>query len=173
MKAEMFQVGDIIDQFAGSQTGIMFDIIDEMGMLFFVVDESQVQQYKLGGHYDFWCTSYNDTVAFFAVKLRDNPWHSAPYSPHLSPNDTFNTYPEGKGMALTVVLVSNKNGEVKGIDFMVLGNTFSNNIMMICNNIQENEFNPDLHQAVVQAVYQKFQTDDELVQEPGTRYSID
>ena len=69
MKAEMFQVGDIIDQFAGSQTGIMFDIIDEMGMLFFVVDESQVQQYKLGGHYDFWCTSYNDTVAFFAVNF--------------------------------------------------------------------------------------------------------
>lgn len=164
--------GTKIEQFKGKQTGIMFDINENGGLLFFVVDEAHLKQYKLGGHYDFWCTSFNDTL-FFAVKLGENFWTSAPYSPFMSKGYTPQFYPKGMGMNLVVALISNMDGIIKDIDFMVLGNSFSNTLNLLNKDILAKGYNPVRHQMTIQAVYQKYETDDKLIQQPGARYSID
>ena len=164
--------GRKIEQFKGKQTGIMFDINENGGLLFFVVDEAHLKQYKLGGHYDFWCTSFNDTL-FFAVKLGENFWISAPYSPFMSKGYTPQFYQKGMGMNLVVALISNMDGIIKDIDFMVLGNSFSNTLNLLNKDILAKGYNPVRHQMTIQAVYQKYETDDKLIQQPGARYSID
>ena len=160
-----------LDQFVGSRTGIMFDLIDNGGVLFFIVDEEQLEQYKLGGHYDFWCTSFNETV-FFAVKLRDNQWVSAPYSPFLSTGYNPTHYPKGEGMGLAIALVSTTDGIIKDLDLLVLGSTFSNAITKLNEDILSKGFNPVKHQMTVRAIYQRFPNDEELVRQPGVTYSI-
>ena len=167
----MLMKGSKIEQLEGSQTGIMFDINEAGGCLIFVVDETHLEQYKLGGHYDFWCTSLNETL-FFAVKLGDNPWISAPYSPFMSKDYKPNSYPKGKGMNLTVILVSNADGIIKDIDFMVLGDSFSNTLNALNEEILDKGFNPVKHQMTIQSVYQKYASDEELMSQPGARYSI-
>lgn len=164
--------GQTITQFIGSQSGIMFDIIDSNGVLFIIVDDAYLEQYKLKGHYDFWCTSFNETL-FFAIKLGEHAWASAPYSPHLSLHYSLKKFPEKTGMGLTVALISNNNGIVKDIDFMVLGNKFSNSLYLLCNDIVGKPFDYQRHQLTIQAVYQKYTTDDELVKQPGITYSLD
>ncbi len=162
-----------IEQFAGAQMGIMFDIDKTIGgILFFVVDEAYLGQYKLGGHYDFWCTNIEDTL-FFAVKLGANPWASAPYSPFMSKEYNPEYYSKGTGMSLTVALVNNTNGIVVDVDFMVLGNLFSNTLTSLNKGILKKGFNPVRHQMIINAVYQKYMTDEELVCQHGARYSID
>lgn len=168
----MLMKGIKIEQFKGNQTGIMFDINENGGLLFFVVDEAHLEQYNLGGHYDFWCTSFNETL-FFAVKLGDNLWASAPYSPFMSKGYKPEFYPEGMGMNLIVVLISNADGIVKDIDFMVLGNSFSNALNLLNRDILAKGYNPVRHQMTIRAVYQKYATDEELIQQPGVKYSID
>lgn len=164
--------GTQIEQFKGAQTGVVFDINENGGFLFFVVDEPHLEQYKLGGHYDFWCTTFNETL-FFAVKLRDNCWSSAPYSPFMSKGYKPVFYPKGTGMNLVVALISNADGIIKDMDFMVLGNSFSNAINALNKNILDKGFNPVRHQMTIQSVYQKYMTDEELTNQPGAKYSID
>ena len=168
----MFIKGQTIEQFIGSQTGAMFDIVDSKGILFVIVDDTHIEQFKLGGHYEFWCTSYNETL-FLAVKLGDNSWMSAPYTPHLSSNYSLAKFPKKTGMPLTVVLLSNVDGVIKDVDFMVLGNEFSNTLRVLCDDIMDKPFNFQRHQLTIQAVYNKFSTDDELVMQPGVTYSLD
>lgn len=168
----MLSKGQKIEQFIGSQSGFMFDIIDGHGVLFVIVDEGDVERFKLGGHYDFWCTSFNETL-FFAAKIKNNPWYSAPYSPHLSPQYALTEFESGKGMPLSVALVSTADGIVKDFDFLTLGNAFSNAIYTLCEEIAEKPFDPQRHSMTIQAVYQKFSTDEELVAQPGAAYSID
>lgn len=167
-----FGKGTKLEQFIGSRTGIMLDLNEDGGQLLFIMDEEHLEQYKLGGHYDFWCTSFNETL-FFAVKLRDNQWTSAPYSPFLSTGYNPSYYLKGKGMRLSIALVSTKDGIIKDFDFLVLGSTFSNAITKLNEDILSKGFNPVKHQMTVRAVYQKFSTDEELVRQPGATYSID
>ena len=167
-----FGKGTKLEQFIGSRTGIMLDLNEDGGQLLFIMDEEHLEQYKLGGHYDFWCTSFNETL-FFAVKLRDNQWASAPYSPFLSTGYNPSYYLKGKGMGLSIALVSTKDGVIKDFDFLVLGSTFSNAITKLNEDILSKGFNPVKHQMTVHAVYQKFSTDEELVRQPGATYSID
>lgn len=164
--------GTTIEQFIGSKSGVMFDLNENGATLLFIVDEMHLGQYKLGGHYDFWCTSFNETL-FFAVKLRENQWTSAPYSPFLSKGYEPMYYPQGKGMGLSIALVSSTDGIVKDFDFLVLGSVFSNTITKLNKDILNGGFNPVKHQMTVRAVYQKFPTDELLVRQPGVTYSID
>ena len=164
--------GQKIGQFAGAQSGFMFDIQDSQGILFVIVNESDLERFKLGGHYDFWCTSYNETL-FFAAKIQNNPWYSAPYTPHLSPSYALEEFEDGKGLPLLVALVSTADGVVKDLDFMTLGNKFSNTLVYLCEDILEKPFNQQRHQLTINAVYQQFATDDILVTQPGATYSID
>lgn len=164
--------GMTLDQFVGSQSGILFDINEGHGTLLFVVDEPYLSQYKLGGHYDFWCKCFDETL-FFAVKLRENPWASAPYSPFMSKKYEPEFYPKGTGMSLIVALISTADGIVKDMDFMVLGNKFSNTISVLNQQILSKGFNPVRYQATIQSIYQRYPTDEELVNQPGAIYSID
>ena len=167
-----FGKGTKLEQFIGSRPGIMLDLNENGGVLLFVMDEEHLGQYKLGGHYDFWCTSFNETL-FFAVKLRDNQWASAPYSPFLSTKYNPTYYPKGKGMGLSIALVSTMDGVIKDFDFLVLGSTFSNAITKLNEDILSKGFNPVKHQMTVRTVYQRFSSDEELVRQPGVTYSID
>ena len=123
-------------------------------------------------NWDFWCTSFNETL-FFAVKLRDNQWASAPYSPFLSKGYKPTYYSKGKGMGLSIALVSTTDGVIKDFDFLVLGSTFSNAITKLNEDILSKGFNPVKHQMTVRTVYQRFSSDEELVKELGITYSID
>lgn len=167
-----FGKGAKLEQFIGSRPGIMFDLNENGGELLFIMDEEHLGQYKLGGHYDFWCKSFNETL-FFAVKLRNNQWASAPYSPFLSIGYKPVYYPKGKGMGLSVVLVSTSDGIIKDFDFLVLDSMFSNAISKLNEDILSKGFNPVKYQMTVRAVYQKFSTDEELVRQPGVTFSID
>lgn len=164
--------GQKLEQFIGSQNGVMFDIVGSSAVLFIIMDEKHLSQYKLGCHYEFWATSFNETL-FCAVKVGNNAWASAPYTPYLSNDFSLEPFAKGKGLPLTVALVSNRDGIVKDVDFLVLGNNFSNNLYMLCQNILRKKFDFQRYQLTIQAVYQKFATDDELVMQPGIRYSID
>lgn len=167
-----FGKGTKLEQFIGSRPGIMLDLNEDGGQLLFIMDEEHLEQYKLGGHYDFWCTSFNETL-FFAVKLRDNPWISTPYSPFLSTGYNPIHYSKRKGMKLSIALVSTTDGVIKDFDFLVLSSTFSNAITILNKDIFSKGFNPVKHQMTVRAIYQKFPTDEELVMQPGAIYSID
>ena len=168
----VFVKGQKLEQFVGRQTGFMFDIVESCGVLFIIVDEENLERFKLGGHYDFWCSGYNETL-FFAAKIRSNPWYSAPYTPHLSSAYMLTEFDRGKGMPLTVVLVSNADGIIEDIDFLTLGNTFSNSLYLLCEDILKKPFDMQRHQLTIQAVYQKFANDDLLTTQPGATYSID
>lgn len=167
-----FGKGKKIERFIDSSPGIMLDLNENGGVLLFIIDEEHIGQYRLGGHYDFWCTSFNETL-FFAVKLRDNQWASAPYSPFLSTGYKPTHYPKGQGMSLSIALVSTTDGVIKDFDYLVLGSSFSNAISKLNEEILSKGFNPVKHQMTVRAVYQKFSTDEELVEQPGATYSID
>lgn len=168
----MFVKGQKLEQFVGAQTGFMFDIVGWHGVLLIIVDEANLERFKLGGHYDFWCSSFNETL-FFAAKVGGNCWYSAPYSPHLSQQYELSEFESGKGMPLIIALVSNKDGVIKDLDFLTLGNEFSNTVYDFCECILEKNFDFQRYNMTIQAVYQKFETDDILVTQPGVTYSID
>lgn len=167
-----FGKGTRLEQFINAKSGILLDLNENGGELLFVVEEKYLTQYKLGGHYDFWCQSFNETL-FFAVKLRNNQWASAPYSPFLSRNYKPQYYQKGNGMGLSIALVSTADGIIKDFDFLVLGSEFSNAITKLNEDILSKGFNPVKHQLTVRGIYQKFPTDEELVKQQGITYSID
>lgn len=169
---QILQKGTILKQFIGADTGIMFDLTDYNGTLIFNMNPSHLQQFKLGGHYDFWCQQF-DNVIFFAVKLRNNPWAAAPFSPYLMQTKMPDYLPIGKGLPLFIVLVNNENGMIVGCDFMTLGNQFSNMLIKMSQSILKKPFNPQKHRMTVQNVYQTYATDNDLVHSTGYRYSID
>lgn len=59
------------------------------------------------------------------------------------------------------------------MDFMVLGNSFSNTLNALNKDILDKGFNPVKHQMTIQSVYQKYLTDEELTKQPGAMYSIE
>lgn len=82
-------------------------------------------------------------------------------------------YPTGNGLPLTVALVSTKSGIIKGLDFIGLGNAFSNEITKFNEEILSKPFDQASYQKTIDDVYQKFSTDEELVKLPGVTCSID
>lgn len=169
---QILQVGTILRQFKDMDTGIMFDMADENATLIFNMSPLQLQSFKLGGHYEFWCHQFNNVI-FFAVKLRDNPWAAAPFSPYLMQAKLPDFLPAGKGLPLFIALVNNTSGIVVDSDFMSLGNEFSNMLIKMSQSILATPFDPRKHRLTVQNVYQTYITDNDLAQSPGYRYSID
>lgn len=170
---QILQKGTILKQFIGADTGIMFDMTHDSATLIFSISPLQLQQFEFGGHYDFWCRQF-DNVIFLAVKLRDNPWAAAPFSPYLMQEPELPDYlPAGKGLPLFIFLVNNENGMIVNCDFLTLGNQFSNTLIRMSHSILESPFDPRKHRMTIQRVYQAYVTDNDLAQSPGCQYSID
>lgn len=169
---QILQVGTILKQFKGMDTGIMFDMGSESATLIFNMSPLQLRSFKLGGHYDFWCQKINNVI-FFAVKTRNSPWAAAPFSPYLMQTELPEFLPEGKGLPLFIALVNNTSGVIVDCDFMTLGNQFSNTLIRMSQSILETPFDPRKHRLTIQSVYKTYITDNDLVQSPGYQYSID
>ena len=167
-----FKVGECVEQFIGSSQGIMWDVDSSGASLIFIIKEEYLSQYRLGGHYDFFFTRFNETM-FICVKLGNNPWASAPYTPHCSPDFELVNYEKGMGMPVKVMLINATNGIIQQIDFLVLGHDFSANFMYNCEDILSSPFDSMGHQLTIQAVYQRHLTDEELTTTKGVFYSID
>lgn len=172
MEFQVFRKGTKIAQFVGSQTGIMLNLDEYGGTLFFIIDEKHLNQYKLGGHYDFWCVKISDVI-FFGVKLGQNPHAAAPFTPYLSPKYTSIHFEEGKGMPLRIVLVSNADGVVKDFDFLVLGNRISNKLMDFCEEIRKKPFDRNGFQYTIQEIYRLCPSDEYITCLAECTYSID
>ena len=169
---QRLEIGTRVPQFVGSHSGIMLDMDEYGGQLFFIIDEKHLGEYKLGGHYDFWCAKIKDVI-FFGVKLGSNPHAAAPFSPHLSKLYTYTHYEKGKGMPLRIALISTADGIVKDFDFLVLGNAFSNQIQKYCKEIMRKPFNMRNYHLAIQAVYDVCLSDEDISYLAEVHYSID
>jgi len=96
------------------------------------------------------------------VKFGNFPWASAPY---LSQDFEAQEYPEGTGMPLAVVSICIDDGVIYGLDLMALSNEFSNAFHYISKVLFEEDFSHEEHRAVIEHVYAKYPTDDELAEE--------
>lgn len=172
MEYQAFGIGTRIPQFVGEQSGIMLNLDAYGGQLFFIIDEKHLAEYKLGGHYDFWCLKISDVI-FFGVKLGKNPHAAAPFTPYLSPDYVGDYYESGTGMPLRIALISNADGIVKDFDFLVLGNNISNELIALCEEIRKKPFNRKKYQETIQMVYSLFPTDEHISLLAECTYSID
>ena len=165
--------GQAIAEFIGKSPTMKFDIDEQGAVLKIILSEDMLDKIKLGGHYDFYMTRVNDTV-FICFKTENSVWSSAPYTPHLSKNFEIIKYEEGEGMPLTIIEVCNKDGVIINMELLGLGNVFSNELMLQCSQILNHQWNPDYHNSTINAVYDRFPTDDELVENTdGICYSTD
>ena len=164
--------GTVLENYIGAASGITWNIDNDGATVIVRVERDMLQQYKLGGHYDFACVPIKDTL-FFCVKWGDNDWISAPFSPHLSGSFKTSVYEKGKGMPLTVLLVCTDNGVIEDMDLMGLGTDFSNEISSISKALLSENFDINKYRNTIETVYQEFESDEELANISEIKYSID
>lgn len=169
---ELLIKGNILEQFIGAPCCSKFNIDGSNGCLLYIVDEDNLKKYKLKGHYDFSLVKFQKVV-FLCSKIGKNEWASAPFSPHLADNFVPTLFSDKKGMALTILLISNTTGEIVDMDFLILGNEFSNALEKISLGLLNEDFNIRFYQEIIQTVYNEFQTDEELANISNIKYSID
>lgn len=167
----MLKRGTKLNQFIGMPETTMFDMDGYTGTLFVIVDDDQVENWNLNGRYEYWVSAFNETL-FFAFKLNDHEWRSCPYTPYLSQYYDPYIFAPGHGMPLTIVLVDNKDGVIKDIHVQSLSNEMSNGIIQISEYILSKPFDHQRHIETRDGVYYQFQTDEELVEQPGLRCSV-
>ena len=164
--------GEILKDAVGKPNCMQWNITDGHAFMIVHVDGESVERYKLGGHYDFACVPIGN-VLFFCVKYGREDWISAPYTPHLSRDWRYVEYESGKGMPLSVCLVRTDDGMIVDMDFMVLGNGFSNAVSCLSAELMRQTFDPRAYDQTIQAVYRQIPTDRELASLTEIRYSID
>lgn len=172
---QMFAKGQVLEEAIGMSNCMMWNISDGHAWMAVHVDGKSIDRYRLGGHYDFACVPIRD-VLFFCARYGQHGyvnWMSAPFSPHLAEDRKYGLYEPGKGMPLSVLLVRTDDGMIVDMDFMVLGNDFSNTVSRLSSELLRQKFDPEAYNRTIQAVYQKIPTDEELAAQAKIRYSID
>lgn len=172
---KIFEEGNILEAAIGRPNGMLWDISGGYAQMVVHIDSESIDQFRLGGHYDFACVPIRD-VMFFCVKYGQyghTNWMSAPYSPHLSDSHELVIYESGTGMPLFICLVRTDDGVIIDTDSMVLGNSFSNAVAGLSAELRHQEFDMGTYQRTIQAVYQQIPTDEELASLAEIRYSID
>lgn len=163
--------GTVIPKFVGFQNSMMWDVVQNVAYLFIIGDLSIQQSFKLDGHYDFGIKKI-DSVIFITIKVGKNRWASAPYSPHFSSYYEPGVFYGKTGLPLFICKVSNETGAVIDIDFLVLGNSFSNYFMTLVNECLNEPFDPKKYQKDIERVYAQY-SDVQLSEISDSNYSID
>lgn len=164
--------GKVIEKFIGGPSAMMFDCVDGVVDIFVHVSPDLIDEFELGGHYDYACGRINHSV-FICVKWGDNAWSSMPFTPHLANGEFPKEYEAGVGMPVNVILVNTANGEIVQMDMMSLTNEFSNGLSQMSHELLGEPFDIMEHKATINAVYEHFATDDELAEALPLKCHID
>ncbi len=164
--------GDILEAFIGGNPCLKFDIDNSGAVLYVSVFKDMLREFKIGGHYKFSFVRLNNII-FFCAKWGELSWMSAPFSPHLAQDFEDTEYEEGLGMPLTVILIDVEDGEIHKLDFLVLGNEFSNALNKTAVEILKTPFDINAHKQNIKKTYSEYATDKLLVDISEHKYSID
>ncbi|MCR4925424.1 MAG: hypothetical protein K5917_03955 [Clostridiales bacterium] len=164
-------VGQVFEEFIGQPSCIRWEM-REHARLIAQLSSDIIVNFKLGGHYDFACTPI-DNIMFFCARWGENDYLSAPFSPHLADYYKPCVYEEGEGMPLEILLICTDTGELVDMDFLVLGNDFSNQISRLSEKLLKESFDNEEYSRSIAEVYQKFATDNEIAELTDIKYSID
>lgn len=162
----------VLEEHIGKSTGMYWNINNGLAELNIFIDDDCSKRIKLHGHYDFKLLAV-DNLMMFLIKVGDDNWHSAPFSPHLAIDYNPKHFEEGTGMPLSVKKINVNNGLVEELDILGLGNDFSNAIAYISSVIKEQDFDYEEYNKLIQDIYASYPTDDDLANEEGVEYSID
>ena len=163
MSYGMLTKGMVLDEYIGYPATMQFDLVDQKIVL--VMSKEDIEKYPLKGKFEFGFIPVYNTI-FFLMKFGNNPWSSAPYSPHLSSGFEAKSFPVGKGLPLTIIQVCNEDGKIYNMSWIVLKTDFSNLLYGITDMIYKDiSFDYEEHRLVIGDVYSKFETDDELAEE--------
>ena len=132
MEMHEIKTGDIISEFVMHNEGVQFDLDDSGAtLLVFMANptQSEIEQFSSGKRFEIRFVELSEIV-ILTIKMGNLDWMDAPYSIHLSRNLTKIELPkEGKGIALTVMLVDAVRGEVKTMRLIGLSENFSKSLV--------------------------------------------
>ena len=124
---EMFAVGKPAPWLNLSKEGAYFDL-DGSGFLLVYNYNSptpgEIAAFQAGTACEFRFVRVGG-VLFVLSKLGSLPWNDSPFALQLARNPSLPDVPEGKGYAVTMVLLDNKTQIVRGLRLVGLGTQFS------------------------------------------------
>ena len=160
---ENFGIGMAAEKYRGYPETMKFDLIDNQILV--IMSRENIERYPLDGKFEFRFIPIYNTI-FLVMKYGNCPWISAPYSPHLSADFETETFEKGEGMALTILQICNEDGKIHNMSVLGLTTDFSNLLYSAADLIfQTIPFSLEEHRALIAAVYDEFQTDEELAEE--------
>lgn len=136
------KIGLVYPDMIAQSEGVRFNI-DESGSVLYLnydlptageIDDIQSGdlEYKL---------FYYREVAWLLFRFGSQPWIDAPYSIHLSSAGTdLPEIDEGLGLTCTIILINNRNGEIKSLRFISFDTKFSKALKECIEDQKEKEF---------------------------------
>lgn len=170
---EMFEIGKAAPWLNLSKEGAYFDL-DGSGFLLVYNYNSptpgEIAAFQAGTACEFRFVRVGG-VLFLLSKLGALPWNDSPFALQLARTPSLPDVPEGKGYAVTLLLLDNKTQIVRGLRLVGLGTQFSRKLRA---EISEDVGKPMLREeylarvAAVQSMY----TTSALVSFASDRYKI-
>ena len=133
-----------LPQYAGSKTELHWEMDGHCALAVITANDEQCEKLKDMKNFGFCFVSLEGAI-IFGIKeerleqINTGGWMAAPFFPHTV-SGTFEEFPEGDGMPLTIMLVNSTDGQIVKIHTMNLGNEFSNAIIQAVQKILEKPF---------------------------------
>lgn len=158
----LYSVGQVVNDFIYHPECVKFDIDDGGATMLVFFDrptQDEVEQFKTDKNFEIRFAELNDVIMITA-KMGNLNWVDAPYNAHLSKNLTKFTLPnEGQGLALTLILVDARSGEIKSIRLMGLSTNFTQKLFGAAMEQKMKSFDKDKYDEKIRSIYAKYDTD--------------
>lgn len=157
-----YKVGTCYQEFKGRE-GAQFGIDDGGASLlvrFASPEQHEIEQFKEGNPFEIKFTTLYG-VMMITVKIGNLNWMDAPYSPHLSKENTKYQMPQdGQGLGLTIFLADSITGEVKSMRLVGLSTRFTQELFKETMSQKMSPFNITEYQNNINRVFQRYSTKD-------------
>lgn len=162
MPFDIYAKGMVLEKYIGYPETMQFELVKNQ--IIIVMSRENIERYPLGGTFEFRFEPVYNTI-FLLMKYGNCSWMSAPYSPHLSADFEAVAFEEGEGLALSIMQICNEDGKICNMSFLALTTDFSNLLYCTADIIYQTiPFDYEEHKKVIAAVYNRFQTDEELAE---------
>lgn len=157
----VYNVGQVVNNFIHHQECMKFDIDDNGATMLVFFDnptQNEIDQFQEGENFEIRFTELDDVI-MITVKIGSLNWMDAPYNINLSKNLTNITLPsEGEGLALTLIFVDARRGEIKSIRLIGLSTYFTTKLLKAALKQKANDFNKEKYDTTIHDVYTRYNT---------------
>jgi hypothetical protein len=169
-----YEVGQVIDKFVMHPEGARFDISDSGAVLqiFFNNPTSdEISQFKEGKRFEIRFIEIRNVIMVL-LKIGNLNWMDATYTPHLSKNLTkFELPNNNQGLALTIMLIDARTGEIKALRLVGLSEKFTKKLFGTIMELKITYFDKLEYAQTINSIYASYSTD-KLVKLSNDYYKI-